>query len=97
MNTYQVSFQNDRWGRRVYGILNVPTKPGKYPAMLRVPGAGVRPYTGDVWTAKQGVILLEIGIHGVPVTKPQAFYDNLFSAALADYWLNGVYNRDVNY
>ena len=97
VNTYQVSFQNDRWGRRVYGILNVPTKPGKYPAMLRVPGAGVRPYTGDIWTAKQGVILLEIGIHGVPVTKPQAFYDNLFSAALADYWLNGVYNRDVNY
>lgn len=97
VNTYHVSFQNDRWGRRVYGILNVPTKPGKYPAMLRVPGAGVRPYGGDAWTARKGVIVLEIGIHGVPVTKPQEFYDNLSSAALAQYWLNGVYNRECNY
>ena len=43
VNTYHVSFQNDQWGRRVYGILNVPAKAGRYPAMLRVPGAGVRP------------------------------------------------------
>ena len=97
MNTYQVSFQNDRWGRRVYGILNVPTKPGKYPALLRVPGAGVRPYTGDEWMCKHGVIVLEIGIHGIPVINEQSYYDNLFSAALADYWLNGVNDRNQNY
>ena len=30
-----------------HGILNVPTKAGKYPAILKVPGAGVRPYGGD--------------------------------------------------
>lgn len=97
VNTYQVSFQNDRWGRRVYGILNVPTKPGKYPAILKVPGAGVRPYGGDSGLCKKGVIVLEIGIHGVPVIKEQAFYDNIFSAALADYWLNGSNNRDRSY
>lgn len=97
MNTYQVSFQNDRWGRRVYGILNVPTKPGKYPALLRVPGAGVRPYTGDEWMCKHGVIVLEIGIHGIPVINEQSYYDNLFSAALADYWMNGVNDRNQNY
>ena len=97
VTTYQVSFQNDRWGRRVYGILNVPAKPGRYPALLRVPGAGVRPYGGDEWTAKKGVIVLEIGIHGVPVVKEQAFYDNIFSAALADYWHNGVHDRNRNY
>ena len=97
VNTYHVSFQNDRWGRRVYGILNVPAKPGRYPAMLRVPGAGVRPYTGDQWMAKKGVIVLEIGIHGIPVIKEQEYYDNLFSAALAEYWLHGIYNREVNY
>ena len=27
VSTYHVSFHNDRWGRRVYGILNVPTLP----------------------------------------------------------------------
>lgn len=97
VNTYQVSFQNDCWGRRVYGILNVPTKPGRYPALLRVPGAGVRPYGGDEWTCRKGVIVLEIGIHGIPVINPQEYYDNLFTAALADYWHNGVNNRDRNY
>ena len=97
VNTYHVSFHNDRWGRRVYGILNVPTKAGRYPAILKVPGAGVRPYGGDEGLCKKGVIVLEIGIHGIPVTKEQAYYDNLFSAALADYWMNGCNNRDRSY
>jgi hypothetical protein len=51
VNVYQVSFQNIRWGSRTYGILCVPVKPGRYPALLRVPGAGVHPYGGDVYTA----------------------------------------------
>lgn len=97
VNTYHVSFQNDKWGRRVYGILNVPTKPGSYPAILKVPGAGVRPYGGDIWLAKKGFVVLEIGIHGVPVINPQEYYDNLFSAALANYWTNGCNNRDRSY
>lgn len=94
---YHVSFQNDRWGRRVYGILSVPKKAGRYPALLRVPGAGVRPYSGDDWTTRQGVIVLEIGIHGIPVTREQEYYDNLFSAALADYWHNGLHSPYRNY
>ena len=97
VNTYHVSFQNDRWGRRVYGILNVPAKPGSYPAIMKVPGAGVRPYGGDQGLAKKGFVVLEIGIHGIPVTKPQDYYDNLFSAALADYWTHGCNNRDRSY
>ncbi len=97
VDTYHVSFQNDRWGRRVYGILNVPKKEGKYPAILKVPGAGVRPYGGDAGLCKKGVIVLEIGIHGIPVTKEQAYYDNIFSAALADYWTHGCNNRDRSY
>ena len=31
---------------RLYGILCAPRSPGKYPALLVVPGAGVRPYRG---------------------------------------------------
>ncbi len=97
VNTYHVSFQNDRWGRRVYGILNVPAKAGKYPALLKLPGAGVRPYSGDLWLCRKGVIVLEIGIHGIPVTKEQQYYNEIASAALADYWEHGTNNREKNY
>ena len=97
VNVYQVSFQNIRWGSRTYGILSVPVKPGKYPALLRVPGAGVRPYTGDTYTAPTKAIVLEIGIHGIDVTQPQTFYDNLMSGALNNYWNFGMDNRDDSY
>ena len=97
VNTYHVSFQNDKWGRRVYAILNVPKAPGKYPAVLKVPGAGVRPYNGDQWTAAKGCIVLEIGIHGVPVTNPQSYYDELQAGPLDGYFLWSINDRDRNY
>lgn len=97
VNVYEVSFQNMRWNYRTYGILCVPVKEGKYPALLRVPGAGVRPYGGDVYCASQGVITLEIGIHGVPVTMDQKIYDDMFNGALANYWETGMDNRDKSY
>lgn len=97
VNTYHVSFQNDQWGRRVFAILNIPTTPGKYPALLRVPGAGVRPYGGDQSFASHGAIVLEIGIHGIPVTNPQEYYDRIFSAALANYWEHGTNDKNKNY
>lgn len=97
VNVYEVDFQNIRWGSRTYGILCVPVKPGKYPALLRVPGAGVRPYAGDPWTAAKGVITLEIGIHGVPVTMEQEKYDLLAAGALNCYWNFNMDNRDEAY
>lgn len=97
VNVYQVSFQNIRWGSRTYGILCVPVKSGKYPALLRVPGAGVRPYQGDVLTAGKGAITLEIGIHGIPVTMPQDYYDKLDNGALNCYWNFNRNDRDENY
>ena len=97
VNVYEVSFQNVRWGSRTYGILTVPVKEGKYPALLRVPGAGVRPYGGDVYTASQGAIVLEIGIHGIPVTMEQGVYDRLHNGALNGYWNFGMDNRDESY
>jgi cephalosporin-C deacetylase-like acetyl esterase len=86
VNVYQVSFQVDRPESRFYGILCIPKKEGKYPALLRVPGAGVRPYAGDVYTASLGAITLEVGIHGIPVTMDQVVYDNLANGALNCYW-----------
>ena len=97
VNVYEVSFQNVRWNSRTYAILCVPAKEGRYPALLRVPGAGVRPYGGDVWTASQGVITLEIGIHGIPVTMEQKVYDDLANGALSGYWNYGMDDRDQSY
>ena len=97
VNVYEVSFQNIQWNSRTYGILSIPTKPGKYPALLRVPGAGVRPYQGDSWTAAKGVVTLEIGIHGIPVTMEQKVYDNLANGALNCYWNFGMDSRDASY
>lgn len=91
VNVYEVNFQNDAWGSRIYGILSMPKAAGRYPALLRVPGAGVRPYTGDSYTASKGAITLEIGIHGIPVTMNQEVYDRLAGGALRDYYR---YNLD---
>lgn len=96
-NVYQVSFQTKAWGGRFYGILSVPKAEGKYPALLRVPGAGVRPYSGDTYTAPGKVITLEVGIHGIPVTMQQSVYDALASGALGNYWTFGRDNQDAFY
>ncbi len=95
-NVYEISYHNNRWGSKIYGILSVPVKAGKYPAMLRVPGAGVRPYSGDTYTAPAECIVLEIGVHGIPVTMPQNVYDDLANAALNGYWDTNIENRDRN-
>lgn len=97
VNVYEVSFQNVRWESRTYGILCEPVKPGMYPALLRVPGAGVRPYGGDIYTASKGAVTLEIGIHGIPVTMQQSVYDDLGQGALNGYWEFGMDNRDKSY
>jgi cephalosporin-C deacetylase-like acetyl esterase len=97
VNVYEVSFVNDRPQGRIYGILCRPVKPGKYPALLRVPGAGSRPYGGDVWTASQGAIVLEIGIHGIPVTMEQKIYDDLNHGAFEGYWETNLDQPEKNY
>jgi cephalosporin-C deacetylase len=94
---YHVSFQNYRNRSRIYGILCVPKKEGKYPALLKVPGAGIRPYAGDVATAELGVITLEIGIHGIPVNLDPGVYVDLATGALSGYQYFNLYNRDRYY
>lgn len=96
-NVYEVSFNARSWGERMYGILTIPKAEGTYPALLRVPGAGVRPYTGDTYTAPGKAIVLEIGIHGVPVTMEQSVYDDLANSALRNYWTFLRDNRDEFY
>lgn len=96
-NVYHISFQNETAGSRIYGILCVPKQPGKYPAILKVPGAGIRPYSGDSKTAGLGFITLEIGIHGIPVNLDQQVYDNLMNGALSSYWTVKMNDRNAHY
>ncbi len=101
-DVYHVSFQNIGFGAtrvsRIYGILCVPKDASKkYPALLRVPGAGIRPYTGQIGLAETGLITLEIGIHGIPVNLPLETYDQLRAGALNRYQLHNLNDRDEYY
>lgn len=104
IDVYEVNFQNV--GRqanapsRIYGILAVPkaTRPNqKFPAILQVPGAGVRPYKGSLALAEKGIITLQIGIHGIPVTLDQTVYDNLGAGALKRYMFDGLDDKNDYY
>ncbi len=102
VNVYHVSFRTlgQAWNPtppRIYGILCEPKAPGKYPAVLKVPGAGVRPYPGDPALAARGAIVLEIGIHGIPVNMAKEVYDAMYGGALHSYWLNQLDNKDAYY
>jgi cephalosporin-C deacetylase-like acetyl esterase len=97
VDVYHVSFQNHRAGSRLYGMLSVPRRAGRFPAMLVVPGAGVRPYFPSVETAKRGVIHLAIGIHGIPVDRDSLLYNELRATALQSYATAGVEDRDRYY
>ena len=95
-DVYHVSIQNIG-NSRIYGILTMPKKPGKYPAILLVPGAGVRPYSGDTNTSDQGFITFMIGIHGIPVDMPQQVYNDLASGPLNSYMTSKLDDKDSYY
>jgi cephalosporin-C deacetylase-like acetyl esterase len=96
-NVYHVNLQNYRLGSRLYGILCVPKKEGKYPALLQVPGAGVRAYGGDIATAEKGIITFQIGIHGVPVDMIPSVYTDLGAGALSGYFNYNMDDKDRFY
>jgi cephalosporin-C deacetylase len=96
----QVNVQNvglTEGASRLYGILCTPRAAGKYPAVLSVPGAGVRPYRGLPELAARGVITFQIGIHGVPVIQPQEVYDSLARGGLNAYQVSGLDSRERYY
>lgn len=104
VDVYHVSFQNIGTGispiSRIYGILAIPkpkTNGEKFPALLNVPGAGVRPYKGNIEMAERGIITLQIGIHGIPVVLDQGVYDDLRAGALNRYMTYNADDRDAYY
>lgn len=97
---WHVNMQNIGMGplpSRLYGVLCEPRAEGKYPALLYVPGAGVRPYRGAVQLAERGIITLQIGIHGIPVNLEQNLYDSLGVGAFSGYMTFGMESRDRYY
>lgn len=104
VDVFHVSFQNVGGGSsrssRIYGILAMPKTANpnqKFPALLSVPGAGVRPYRGMLNLAEKGIITLQIGIHGISVILDQSVYDNLGAGALNRYNVAGNDNKDNYY
>ena len=96
----QINLQNvglTEGASRLYGILCLPRAPGKYPALLSVPGAGVRPYRGLPELAGRGLISFQIGIHGIPVIQPQEVYDSLARGGLSGYPTFGLDSRERYY
>jgi len=96
VNVYHVGMSNIG-NTKFYGILAVPKKVGKYPAVLQVPGAGVRPYSADLALAEKGVVVFTVGIHGIPVNLDSAVYTDLGVGALNRYFYFNMNNRDRYY
>ncbi|MCD2423223.1 acetylxylan esterase [Niabella pedocola] len=97
VNVYEVSVQHYQRGARIYGVLSMPKKTGRYPAVLKVPGAGVGRYSPDISLSEKGVIVLRIGIHGLPFTLPDSAYKAIANGRLKGYPLFDHDNRDRYY
>jgi len=54
-------------GEHLYGFLTIPTKAGKFPAVVSIPGAGPGASEPNVAWAKRGVISLVMNVHKYPV------------------------------
>lgn len=95
------AFQADSIGAPSTGYYARPisAKPKSLPALLFVPGAGVRSANLDSvagW-AKAGMILIDMNAHGIPNGETKEFYAGLDSGELKDYRTRGRESRDTYY
>ncbi len=103
LSAYEVSFAVPNGdmaplgSSRIYGILTEPKAEGKYPALLRVPGAGVYGVSGIVKEAYEDAITLSIGINGIPLTLPGPVYNSLMSGALSSYNRYNIDSKEKYY
>jgi cephalosporin-C deacetylase-like acetyl esterase len=95
VDVYHVSINNIKG--KMYGILCKPKADGKYPAILHVPGAGIRPYYGDVAGAEMGFVTFMIGIHGIPVNLDPVVYTDLMAGPLEGYMNSNLDDKDYYY
>lgn len=96
-DVFEVSYLNYEYENRSYAILTVPTKDGKYPAIIRFPGAGVHPLGGNLGIADKEVITLDLYIHPFPMNWEREFYDGLRESAYIEYKFWGTSHRESHY
>ncbi len=96
VKVYDVMLQNFGGGK-IYGVMCTPAAPGKYPAVLYVPGAGARPYNGVKDIVEKGIITFQIGIHGIPVHYPDTLYQDMRVGPLKGYPVYNMVNKDKYY
>ena len=94
-------YQADSIGAPSVGYYGRPAgaKPKSLPAVLFVPGAGVRSANLDAaagWS-KSGMLFIDLNAHGIPDGKPKEFYAALDSGELKDYRTRGRESRDTYY
>lgn len=102
-------FYADTIGEPVIGTISAPAtgyysrptgaKPKSLPAVLLLPGAGVRSANLDAaagWAAN-GMLYLDLNIHGTPNGQPGAYYGGLDMGVLKNYRKDGSESRETYY
>lgn len=97
VDVYYVRIQSYAVGNYVYGVLTVPKTEGRKPAVLRLPGAAVRKFTGPNPLAYEGFVVLEMGVHGIPVDQDPEIYRQLEVGSMSGYVSKGLEDRDRYY
>ena len=97
VDVYYVKIQAVNPGTYVYGVLTVPKKEGRKPAILRLPGAAIRSFHGPCNLAYEGFVCLEIGVHGIPIDQDESYYTKLSKGRLSGYVGMGLEDRDTYY
>ena len=98
VEVFDISLANVN-GSRVHGYFAKPKGTGPFPAILTVPGAGVKSASlrGAAGYAGLGFLSLNISVHDLPNGKPREFYDRLSKGALRDYRSRGREDRRTYY
>ncbi|MEA5081454.1 MAG: acetylxylan esterase [Dysgonamonadaceae bacterium] len=94
---YHVDYQNYEYGNRSYGILTVPKKEGRYPAVIRFPGAGIHPSGGNSIISEKDIITLDVYIHPFPANMENEFYNQLGNTILPSYMFFGIQDKYTYY
>lgn len=97
INDVQVS----SFARTLSGIYTRPVKRAlrKHPAMLCVQGAGVMPTQPHnfIPQAKKGILVYEMGVHGISNLEEVSYYQNLLDGRLKGYMHFGREDKNSSY
>lgn len=84
---------------KVHGYLGIPSGSGPFPAILCIPGAGVKSANLS-WAEEylnKGFLVISISVHDLPNGETSQFYKNKSLGELKNYMLLGREDRDTYY